>query len=250
MAIDKRIIVETITRMNELPARTYLPPDGTLRDFTFMPGPIHPGRSKNYTAEEVRKILSSPDGLAGAGPGLPFDVQAARQKLAEAGYADGKGFPSLPILFNSDNPQRRKIVQRLSNEWRTNLNIDIRIEEVEGKIFQKQTKAHEFAIATTAWYGDYPDASTFTDKYLTSSLNNEAAWEVPEYDELCAQAAKEPDAAKRMQLLERAENMIDTQIPVIPLYHYTNVALINPRVHGLDTNPRNLIVYKAISVEH
>src|SRR4051812_8128929 len=44
MAIDKRFIVNTITRMGELPARTYLPPDGTLRGFTWMNGPLSPGK--------------------------------------------------------------------------------------------------------------------------------------------------------------------------------------------------------------
>src|SRR5688500_2232955 len=44
MSIDKRFISDHLTRMGELPARTYLPPDGTLPDFRWLPGPFDQSR--------------------------------------------------------------------------------------------------------------------------------------------------------------------------------------------------------------
>ena len=91
MTVDKQFIVDNITRMGELPARTYLPPDGTLRDFTFRPGPENGGRTDNYSAAEVRAILASPGGLAGPGPGLqstcpgPHVVRHEREEAPSAG---------------------------------------------------------------------------------------------------------------------------------------------------------------------
>ena len=43
--------------------------------------------------------------------------------------------------------------------------------------------------------------------------------------------------------------MIDTQMPIIPIYHYVNVGLQKPAVEGLPANPRNMIVYKALRVK-
>jgi len=40
MSLDKSFICDTVTRMGEIPARTYLPPDGTLPDFHWQPGPF------------------------------------------------------------------------------------------------------------------------------------------------------------------------------------------------------------------
>ena len=107
----------------------------------------------------------------------------------------------------------------------------------------------DYAIATAAWYGDYPDVSTFTDKYLSTSLQNDAAWVNPTYDKLCARAAEEPDEKKRIELLSDAENMIDTEVPIIPIYHYVNVSLSKDTVHGVIPNPRNITIFKNVWVE-
>src|SRR5207249_7417886 len=83
MSIDKKFIVDNVTRMGELPARTYLPPDGTLPMFTFVAGPYDPSRDsgKRYTDSEFRKLLLAKP--AAAGPGLPYDPDAARKLLAD-----------------------------------------------------------------------------------------------------------------------------------------------------------------------
>jgi oligopeptide transport system substrate-binding protein len=246
MAIDKRFIVENITRMGELPARTYLPPDGTLPDFRWMAGPFD-SEKRVFDDKEIRALLASPDGLINPhGPGLPTDVKRARQLLTEAGFPDGQGFPRLPILFNSENPNRAKISQVLKNQWKQNLNIDIDIVGIEGKIYKERVNKKQYAIAPAAWYGDYPDISTFTDKYLTGSLQNDSDYRNPTYDSLCEKASREPDVNKRIALLSEAENMLDTEVPIVPLYHYVNTGLEKPFVHGVDPNPRGTTIFKGL----
>ena len=249
MSIDKVDITNRITRMGELPARTYLPPDGTLPDFVWQPGPFDAGRKEPYTFKEVQAGLTSAGGIGGDGPGLPYDLARARQLMAEAGYPNGAGFPRLPILYNTSSPVRRQICQVLKDQWKKALNIDVDIQGIEGKIFQQTVSKKDYAIATTAWYGDYPDVSTFTDKYKSTSLQNDSAWERPAYDKLCEQAAAEPDEKKRIRMLSEAEHMIDTEVPIIPIYHYVNINLIRPYVHGVEPNPRNMTVFKDVWVD-
>jgi oligopeptide transport system substrate-binding protein len=246
MSIDKNFIVTNLTRMDELPARTYLPPDGTLPKFTWMPGLFDEGRRDSYGFKEMQQRLRSPDALTGPGPGLPYDIKKARQLLAEAGFPDGKDFARLPLLYNTENFLRRDICMTLQSQWKKALNIDVEIKPLEGKIFQKQTHSKDYWIATTAWYGDYPDVSTFTDKYTSKSLQNDSGWINKKYDDLCDQATREPDELKRTALLSAAEHMIDTEVPIIPMYHYVNVTLSPSWVHGVEPNPRNVTVFKGV----
>jgi oligopeptide transport system substrate-binding protein len=125
----------------------------------------------------------------------------------------------------------------------------VQIQGVEGKIFSQRVSAKDYAIATAAWYGDYPDVSTFTDKYMSTSLQNDSAWVNKAYDALCDAATREPDEKKRIDMLSKAEHMIDTEMPIIPIYHYVNVSLSKDTVHGVLPNPRGITIFKNVWVE-
>lgn len=215
MALDKQAIVQTITRMGERPANTYIPP----------------GIFAGY---------HSPAGLG-------YNVARARQLLADAGYPGGNGFPQMNILFNAEG-QHADIAQNVRRQWLQNLGIDVGLEKLEIKTFRQRLHKKDFAIARASWFGDYNDPSTFTDKYLSDSGNNDSDWKNPKYDALCAAAAIEPDVTKRLRLLEQAEEIVDTELPILPVYFYVNAYLFRANVKGIPLNPRDLLNFKSVEV--
>jgi oligopeptide transport system substrate-binding protein len=216
MSVDKRAIVETITRLGEAPADKYIPP-GIFAHF------------------------ESP-------PGMGFDIPRAQKLLADAGYPGGRGFPQLSLLYNNE-ANHGDIAQNVRRQWIDNLGIDFKPEPVEIKTFRERLHKKDYAIARASWFGDYNDVSTFTDKYLSNSENNDSDWQNARYDQLCAQAEVEPDADKRLRLLEQAENLINTELPIIPIYYYVNSYLFRENVKGLPMNVRNMVNFKSIYVE-
>ncbi|HEX8912660.1 MAG TPA: peptide ABC transporter substrate-binding protein [Humisphaera sp.] len=216
MAVKKDEIVSTVTRLGEPVTSTYIPPYA----FKGYPGP----------------------------QGLPYDVPRAQKLLAEAGYPGGRGFPSVSLLYNNEG-QHAPIAQIVARQWKQNLGIELRMEGVEIKQFRHRLHNKEYAVARASWYGDYNDVSTFTDKYKSDSENNDSGWVSAEYDALCAKADREPDPAERMRLFARAEKLMLEEAPILPLYHYMNVYMYDPKkIPNLPHNSRNHVVMWPLQV--
>lgn len=214
MSIDKRPIVRNVTKLGEEITSLYVPP-------TF----------KGY---------KRPTGLA-------YDVAKAKSLLAAAGYPDGKGFPSVKLTYNTEFNDHKLIAEIISRQWNRNLGINIELDGVEIKQFQTRLHGKDYDVARASWYGDYNDVSTFTDKYLSDSLNNDSAWQNAEYDKLLKQALTETDPQKRLDLLSQAEQILVTEVPIIPLFHYVNKYVMRDNVKGIPLNPRNMVIFKKVT---
>jgi oligopeptide transport system substrate-binding protein len=214
MSIDKRPIVRNVTKLGEEITSVYVPP--SFKDY------------KRPT-------------------GLPYDVNKAKQLLADAGYPNGQGFPNLKLIFNTEFNDHKLIAEIISRQWKRNLNITIELDGLEIKQFQTRLHGKDYDVSRASWFGDYTDVSTFTDKYLSDSLNNDSGWINAEYDRLLAQAVKQPDPRKRLDLLSQAEQILVTEVPIIPLYHYVNKYVMRDNVKGIPLNPRNMVIFKRVT---
>jgi oligopeptide transport system substrate-binding protein len=216
LAIEREPIVQSITRMGERTAQHYIPP----------------GVFEGYASPAVA---------------LP-EAAAAQALLEQAGYPQGRGFPSLSLLFNSEF-QHGEIAQIVCRQWRQKLGINIRPEGIDVKMFQQRLRQGDFDLARTTWYGDYNDPTTFLDKYRSDASNNQAGWQSRKFDALLDAAMAETDAPRRMALLSQAEAVLLQEQPILPLYHAVNVTLFREDVQGLSLNPRNLTLLKHVRAQ-
>lgn len=215
MSIDRESIVKNVTKGGQVPAYTLTPPD-TL----------------GYTARAA----------------IPYDVDQARQLLAEAGYPDGKGFPVLQLLFNTLE-SHQKIAVAIQQMWKQVLNIDITLQNQEWKVFLDNEMLMNFQITRASWIGDYIDPNTFLDMFLTDGGNNKSGWSNPQYDELIAKAANTADQQQRYELFQQAEEILMNEVPIIPVYTYSKVYLQSPAVKGWYPNIMDYHPYKYVYLE-
>jgi oligopeptide transport system substrate-binding protein len=81
--------------------------------------------------------------------------------------------------------------------------------------------------------GDYNDPNTFIDCFVSGTGNNRTGWSSKEYDDLVAAAALEPDSAKRLLILQRAEDILLHQgTPICPLFYYVGIQIYDGRKFG------------------
>jgi oligopeptide transport system substrate-binding protein len=208
MSIDREAIVKNVTRGEQLPAYHFTPP-GTA----------------GYTSRAR----------------FPFDVEGAKKLLAEAGYPNGRGMPSIEILFNTLETHR-SVAEAIQDMWKRNLGIDARLLNQEWKVYLDSKKTGNYQVARYGWIGDYPDPNSFLDMWLTGGGNNDSRWSNAEYDRLIREAGHTADLQKRLELFQQAEAILMDELPIIPVYFYTRVYALHPSVQGwyptiLDNHP-------------
>lgn len=190
--------------------------------------------------------------MAGYTPtkGFHFNLDEAKKLLADAGYPDGKGFPKMTYIYNT-NELHKKIAEWLQQQWKKNLGIDIELQNMEWNSFLAKRQANDFELARAAWVGDYKDPSNFLELLLSDSGNNDGRYNNAEFDALVKKAATMPAGKERMKVLEKAENIaIDQDAAVIPMYIYVTTNLIDTnKWDGWYTNTLDIHPYIGLKLK-
>jgi len=161
------------------------------------------------------------------------DATAAQAALVRAGYPGGKGFPPVVYIYNTDD-QHKVVAEYCQSEWKRLLGVETRLQNMEWKVLNQSRQEGNFQIARHGWIGDYRDPMTFLDMWITGSGNNNAQWSNAEYDSLITQARTERDAARRMDLMAKAERILVEDFVICPIYHYTQNYYETDEVEGIE----------------
>lgn len=208
LAIDRKIMVEKVTRGGEIPAYGWVPP-----------------RVKNY--EPQRAYYAD----------WPREKQIAEAKrlYEEAGYSEDDPLRT-QIRYNTSEGHK-EVAVAVANMWKVNLGVQVELVNEEWKVFLQNVKLKQKTqVFRAGWVGDYNDPYTFLELLHSDFGLNGSGYSNPSYDKLLEQAAREADEDKRAELLQQAEQILLNDQPVIPIYFYVNKTLLKPYVEGYEGN--------------
>lgn len=209
MAIDRKAIVENITKGGQVPAEGLVP-----YGFLDENGKEFRDRNGNLVKE---------------------DKEAAKSLLEEGLAEEGMKLEDLNgtvILFNTDEAHKN-IAQAIQQMWKQAFGVDFQLENAEFKVVLDRRKSGDYKIARAGWLGDYLDPNTMLDIMMTENGNNDAFYSNPEFDNLMKEAGESSDNEFRFEKMAEAEKIVMEDMGVAPIYFYTQPYLQKSYVTGV-----------------
>ncbi|MFQ5794868.1 MAG: ABC transporter substrate-binding protein [Candidatus Bipolaricaulia bacterium] len=167
-----------------------------------------------------------------------FDPEAAQQLLAEAGFPNGRGFPTLKLLTTAGGRREGQILVDILNR---NLNINVELDIREFPVLIDNFQAMDYDLLRIGSGGDFdPDDGVVDWMQTTSKFNgaNRNKEEMPfgffserEVDELIDRQRVEPDLNRRKELVQRANQLTSDKVAGAFLFHPLDILVWRKEVN-------------------
>lgn len=221
LAIDRNYIVENVTQTGEVPATGFVPSgvydaEGSGGDDFRTVG----GEYYSVAADDYEK-----------------NCEEAKALLAEAGYPNGEGFPTVEYMYNTDD-RHKAIGEALQNMWQTVLGVNVTLNNQDWNVFLQTRKDGDYQIARNGWIADYNDPCSFLDMWYTDGGNNDAQYSNKDYDAFIDAAKATSVQADRMKAFHDAEDLLmGTDGVHAPIYFYTQKYMLDDSISGMYYTP-------------
>lgn len=211
LAIDRELIVRSVTGAGEVPAYSWVPP---------MAG--YPAQTPAWASLPRRR-----------------QVEEARRLFEAAGF-DAAGPLELELLYPGGLNNRRLAIA-VAAMWRETLGIQTRLrEEPFGEFLVSRNDLGTTMVFRSGWAADYRDPYSFAGLFDSETGGSDTGWRNVEYDELLQASMQARNSRRRLALLGEAEQLLLDEQPIIPLYFDVRRRLVKPEVRGWEPNPMDL----------
>ena len=85
--------------------------------------------------------------------------------------------------------------------------------------------------------------------WVTGTGNNDAKWSNAEYDKLIKNVKATGDSEKRFADMYKAQEILGEDLPIIPIYFYSDPYLISPDLKGVVVTPLGFKIFTFASLE-
>lgn len=219
----------------------------------------------NYAFDRKKMVryLRNNVGLAGnygiVPPGLPsvdtaqvkgyhYNPAMARKLLAEAGFPNGDGLPSIALSTTAEYVDLCKYIQSQLADVGIPITID-----VNPPATLRELKARaSLPFFRASWIADYPDAENYLSMFYSGNFTpngpNYTLFKHAGFDSLYRAALHQTNPSKRYAMYRSMDSIIVAEAPVVVLYYDEVLRFARKQVSGLGNNALNLLDLKRVQI--
>ena len=166
-----------------------------------------------------------------------YDIERARQLLAEAGYPNGIDPATgrrlrLTLTLGKADQETREGAELIASFF-SKIGIDLALDIQTFPHFIQSLAKRNTAIFLLSWIADYPDPLNFLQLFASQNASpgpNRVNFSDAQYDALYEEACATTDEQRRRTLCLEMQEIIRSQMPWIFLYHRREIVLLGPHL--------------------
>jgi ABC-type transport system substrate-binding protein len=173
-----------------------------------------------------------------AAPPRKRDLVLAKKLLADAGYPDGKGLPTLTVRLASTDADTRNEFDMIKAQVAA-IGVHLVADASDYPTFAKALDAGNFQLAFYAWYADYPDAEDFYQLLYSKNAApgpNAGAFRNAAYDKGYETLRTMTNGPQRYEMFRQLNAILRDEMPAIPLYESMRTNSVQKWVGGYKRN--------------
>jgi oligopeptide transport system substrate-binding protein len=219
-AIDRESIVKNITQMDEIVATNAIPP--VLKN----------NRNRAFFKDA--------------------DIAQAKSLLEEGMQELGmtkEAFNNV-VYYYTTAELNHKIAQAMQQQWQSALGVQIKIASLEHKILMDKLIKRDYAFAQSRWLAQYNDQMNIFERFKSKiNSKNYSNWENLEFVRLLEDSFYE-NGLKRAEILEKAEEIFLSEMPICPIYHWVMPYIVQPHLSNLEMTPNGDPIFETLTLEN
>lgn len=220
--------------------------DFVLNREGFSPGyqGIVPPAFKQYPVDSVE--------------GYTYNLDSAKYYLARAGYAEGKGFPSVTLELNSDGERNSNVAIEVVRQLKQNLNITIEMKVIPFSQLVENIITGKAEFYRIGWLADFPNPENFLSLFYgkdvpanigEKSFPNFSRYTNAKYDELFEKALSMRSPEEATPYFFQAEKILIEDAPVVVLWYDMGLRLLQSHVKNFPNNAIQFRDYSEVYLE-
>jgi len=164
------------------------------------------------------------------------DVAKAKALIKEAGVT-----PPIAVDFMVPQGAERKAVSEVVQAMAAEVGIDMKIRVTEFATSLKQGEQGEYQAYLIGWSGRTdPDGNSYI-FFKTKAPQNNSGISNPEVDKALDDARLTSDIAKRKAIYEKVAKVVNSEIPILYLYHRKVLIAHTTKLEGFNAVPDGLV---------